>query len=610
MQLTQILVVLVVCVPLIFVAFNRLRLDLAALIMAVSLGLMQFFGLSILGPANSPDAAQKFFSGPSQSIIIILISLFILTRGLEKSGFTRWIARWIIFKGGNRVDRLILFFASISAFLSLFMNNLAACALVMPGAIEAARQTGIKPSKLLMPVAYGTLLGGSATYFTTANILMSELLKTAVPPQAPLNILSFTPTGGLIAAAGLLFLWKFGDRLIPDREPDLHKAGAQLTGSEMEDLYQIHERLWRAKVKPGALVIGQDLSDLELGKQWGVTVAGVYDGAEKQNQPLQTGKIRAANQLLLVGNREMVSQLAALGLDIQPVDADYRLSSCGLSMAEMVLSPHSTWVGKTLKTIDFRRRFGLSVIAVQRQSRSYRTAVGDISLEPGDSILILGDRQKIAALKSSTDIVVFESNAADQPVHMKNAFISAGLLLAATAASMLGFPLAMGLFIAAILVLLFKIVSVEEAYQAIEWQAIFLISGMYAVSLAMIQTGLAGTLADWLVSLVAPAGMLGLAGGAYLLTLIITQIIGGQVAAMVVGPVVISAALHQGVNPQAVSVAAAIGCSASFLTPMAHPVNLLVSAPANYKFGDFFRVGWPLTLLSFGMLLVGLMIFW
>ena len=152
--------------------------------------------------------------------------------------------------------------------------------------------------------------------------------------------------------------------------------------------------------------------------------------------------------------------------------------------------------------------------------------------------------------------------------------------------------------------------SVDEAYRAIEWSAVFLIAGMYTVSLAMGQTGLAARLGQGVLDIAGSLGPLGIAGGAYLLSALLTQVMGGQVAALVSGPITLSAALSLGINPQAVAVATAIGCSASFITPMAHPVNILMIAPANYRFKDFVRIGLPLTVLCFCMLMVGLVVFW
>ena len=184
------------------------------------------------------------------------------------------------------------------------------------------------------------------------------------------------------------------------------------------------------------------------------------------------------------------------------------------------------------------------------------------------------------------------------------------MILSAITASILGFPVYLSMLIGAIVIVLSGILGMEEAYRSIEWQAIFLIAGMYAVSLAMVNTGLASVLGSWMVRLMSPFGPLGLAAGSYSLTAILTQLMGGQVTALVTGPVAISAAIHLGTSPQAIAVATAIGCSASFFTPLAHPVNILMIAPANYTFSDFFRIGWRLTLVSFVVLLVGMIIFW
>lgn len=214
-------VLFLVIAALALVAADKLRADLAALGLAVALGLAQFAGLGVLDSAGNTSSAVKAISGFGQPVVITLLSLFILTRCLEKTGVTRLLARWLLRLGGRSEARLIGLFAAATAFLSLFMNNLAAGALLLPSALEAARRTGIKPSKLLIPVAYGSLLGGVATYFTTANIIVSDLLTIAEPPQARLGVLDFTPTGGLITLAGIAFLALFGSRLLPEREPSI-----------------------------------------------------------------------------------------------------------------------------------------------------------------------------------------------------------------------------------------------------------------------------------------------------------------------------------------------------------------------------------------------------
>ena len=184
------------------------------------------------------------------------------------------------------------------------------------------------------------------------------------------------------------------------------------------------------------------------------------------------------------------------------------------------------------------------------------------------------------------------------------------ILAAAITVSVIGFPVYLAMLIGALLMIVMGLLTMEDAYRAMEWRAIFLIAGMYSVGVAMAQTGLATLVGDGVLKIVSPFGPLGLAAGSYLLTASLTQFMGSQVTALVTVPIAISAALSMQTSPQAMAVAAAIGCSAAFLTPIAHPVNILMMGPGNYRFRDFFRVGWWLTVLSFVMLLLGMVLFW
>jgi di/tricarboxylate transporter len=604
------LLVLVLIIPLVFVIANRLRMDVAALLMAAVLGILQLAGVGVLGPAGKPEAAIDAISGFSQPVVITLLALFVLTRSLESSGVTRWIAQKVIHVAGSNERLLIALFALITAIFSLFMNNLAAGALVLPSAMEVARRTGTRPSKLLIPVAYGSLLGGSATYFTTANIISSGLLTIANPPQKSLNFLDFTPTGGLILLAGILFLYFWGSRLLPSREPTDEQAAARFTGSELEDLYQLSERLWLAKPGMNSPLVGQTLAEACIGSSVGVVVAAVRTRRGDLELPLGDHKISSVDELVLVGRQEKIDLLRSGRLEISPAPAQFHLSTGGITFGEVLLAPRSRAVGQTLKALDFRNRYKLSVIALKRLDRSYRTDVADFVLSPGDSLLVVGDREHILALKRSPDFITLEPNPADQPLNVRSTVISVAVLAAAVGASIAGAPVYLCMLAAALVLILSQVVMMEEAYQAIEWQAVFLIAGMYAVSLAMVNTGLANALGQAVISVVRPMGGLGLAAGAYLLTGLLTQFMGGQVTALITAPITIAAAISMGVSPQAVAVATAIGCSATFLTPMAHPVNVLMIAPANYQFKDFFRIGWILTLICFAVLLVGLKVFW
>lgn len=610
MSLEQILLLLVIFVPILPVVINRLRMDTAALIIAVTLGVMQFSGIPMLSSVRSPQEAVRAISGFGQPVVITLISLFIITRSLEKSGVTRWIARKVVDIGGSSERKLIALFSATAAFLSLFMNNLAAGVLLLPSAIEVARKTNIKPSKLLIPISFGSLLGGTATYFTTANIIISDLLTISKPPQAPLNILDFTPTGGLITIAGIIFLAFFGKRYLPDHPPAAEQMMTRLTGSELEDFYQLGRYLFEICVQPSSPLVGKTLAQTGIGHHLGITVAVIWHGKQAFFSPSPEQVINANDILLVVGREERVRQMQEEGVSFERIMCDRHISTRGVRLVEMILSPQSKAVGHSLIELNFRRNHGLTIVALRRLNRSYRTNIGDLKLTLGDSLLAIGSRRRVANLQKNPDFIVLEPNPSDQPVNLQQTLVSTGIVLLSIFLSIFSLPIYLAMLIGAVLVILLKIITIEEAYRAVEWQAVFMIAGMYTVSLAMVETGIASLLGTFVVNIVTPFGALGLSAGAYLLSAVLTQIMGGQVTALVTGPVAISSAIEMGVDTHAIAVAAAIGCSASFFTPLAHPINMIMMTSANYTFSDFFRIGWRLTILCFFILLLGMMIFW
>ncbi len=610
MTFPQLFLIFIVAIPLVLVSLDRLRMDVAALLIAVSLGLAQFFGMGILGAAHNPHDAIKAIAGFSQPVVITLLSLFIFTTSLDKIGLTRWVARKLLIIGGNSERLFIALFATTTALLSLIMNNLAAGALLLPSAMEIARRSGIKPSKLLIPVAYGSLLGGSATYFTGANIIVSDLLTTAIPPQHALHILDFTPTGGVIAILGILFLTIFGPRWLPERDPAPEQMIARPTGKELEDHYQLLERLWEVIVPRDSPIAYKTLAASGIGEQFGLAVAGVWHGHQAFFAPPPDLMIYPDDILLVVGREERVKALKELGLRLGREGVNGHISEQGVNFIEVMPSPHSQALGHSLRDIEFRTKYHFTALALFRGGRSYRTDVGNFPLMLGDSLLMIGSRQYLPRLRNNPDFIVLEPDLSDQPIKQPQAGVTLTILFASIIASVIGLPVYLAMLTGAILLLLTKILDIEEAYRAINWQAIILIAGMYSVSLAMVNTSLAKLIGEQMIRFVSPLGGVGLASGAYLFSALITQFIGGQVSILVSGPITISAAISMHINPQAVAVATAIGCSASFFTPIAHPVNILMIAPANYQFRDFLNIGWKLTIVCFIGLVLGLILFW
>ena len=608
MNVAQIFVLVVLVVPLTLVFMGRMREDIAALVMAGSLGLAQFFGMGVLGLANTPDDASKALTGFGTPEVITLLSLFILTFCLDKYGVTRGIAKSLLKIGGKSERRLIALFATTAAILSLFMNTLAAGALLLPSALEASRRTGVKPSKLLIPIAYGTMLGGAATYLTTANIIVSGLLPLASPAQKPLDFFAFTPTGGVIAIAGLFFLAVMGKYLLPDREPPASMVSR--TSGELSAIYQLNERLWEIDVQSDPTLVGVSLTQLGLGEKLGLSILGIRRGRRVIPIFGATCRVQDHDVLLVVGNEPGAMQLREKGYDVQAATDTSALDEQGTVMADLLVPPRSNVEGKTLRELAFRAKYGFTAVALWRDNSSHRTDVGNMKLRPGDSLLVAGPQDRFPNLKQQNDFVIAETTGANNNFDMKKVILTLSISLAALTAMFLGMPVELAMLSAAAIILVTGLLTPEEAYGAIKWRAIFLIAGTISVSVAMVQTGLAQMAGDAVVSLAAPYGGLGLVAGTYLLSAGLTQVMGGQISPLVVGPITISAALRLGVNPQAIAVVTAIAGSVSFITPLSHPVNILMIAPANYAFSDFVKSGWVLTVICFVALMIAVPLFW
>jgi di/tricarboxylate transporter len=352
------------------------------------------------------------------------------------------------------------------------------------------------------------------------------------------------------------------------------------------------------------------LEDIGLGKNYGITLVAIYHRRNNFILPNPDFEINAGDQLLIMGREERIRKLADQGVQIKLIEKGNTLSKRGLTIFELLVAPRSNAIGKTLKILDFRQKYGLSVIALQRGNKTYRTDVGSLKLAIGDSLLVVGELSRQSTMRSSREFLMLEPSSSDQPLVIKDTFISLGVLLGSVIAAVMGVPIYLSLLVATLVLLATGTISMQEVYEAVEWKVVFIVGCMYSVSIAMIQTGLADTAGQWLIHFADITGPLGLAGGAFLISSVLAQIMGGQVAALITGPIAISAAIKYGVNLQAIAVATAIGCSNSFLTPMAHAVNLIMVSPGGYEFKDFFHIGRWLFLISFIGLLIGMVLFW
>jgi di/tricarboxylate transporter len=365
-------------------------------------------------------------------------------------------------------------------------------------------------------------------------------------------------------------------------------------------------------VPAGCALVDMPLNQCDIGAELGVTVVAIWRSGQAVLTPEPTEVIHQDDYLLIMGREERVTELHRWGLNVGRTNgylsADHDYS---VDLTEIVIPPHAPVLGKTLKDLGFRNKYGLTVVALWRAGRSYRTDVGAMALRAGDALLMVGAREKIDLVAGDDSFVILESSHVQQPSRPEKApwaLAMMGVVLVGAVVQTV--PLALTVLIGWLGLVYSRTLTMNEAYQAIEWRVIFLVAGMLPISIAMVNTGLATRLGDLLVNNLTPLGPLALVAGLYGMAVLITQVVGGQVTSLIVGPIAITAAVQAGVDPRAVAVATAIGCATGFLTPVAHPVNVLMLGPGGYTFGDFTRVGAGLTLVTFVMMLVMMHFLW
>lgn len=575
---------------------DRLRPDLVAVGVALALGLTGVI---------QPD---DVFVGFSSSAVITIIAIFILAHGLQRTGVTRMFGRFLAQanRGGER-GMIALVMAS-GAFLSLFMNNIAAAAVLLPGTVDAVKRRKLMPSKIMMPMAFGTALGGMATLLTTANIVVSAAL--VVGGVRGYGLLDFAPVGIPVTVAGILYMLTLGRRLLPLRDPaEIESAGAGNGKSHtaLTESYELFQRLNKVYIPPTSSLANRRIAETGIGKEYGMSVMAVLRNDQTFLAPSPNEYIRADDTLLVIGRRERAEQLRQFGAIVES-DGRFEgeLTSDDVSLVEVMLAPRSRAVGQTLRQLRFREKFGANVLAMWHGGRSVRTDLATLPLEFGDTLLVHGSREAISLLQSDPDFLVLRSPAVGEaPVRADRAAVAVAILVATLLISALDIvPIAMATMLGAVAMVLAGCLSMEEAYRAIEWRAVFLIVGMLPVSIAMQRTGVADAIGQGIVALFSAYGPVAVGAGLLVVTMALAQAMSGQVAAVVLAPLAISAAQSLGSDPRAMAMFVALGCSLTFITPNSHPVNVFVMGAGGYTAGDYPRVGAPLTLICIVLIVV------
>lgn len=599
MMTTEMLLTVAILVgAIVLFVMDRLRVDVVAMLVIIAL------------TASGILPVQDAISGFSSTTVITLASLFIVGWAVFHTGLADRLSVLILRLAGTSETRLLLVLMSSVAVLSAFISSTGVVALMMPAVISLSKRLKIAPSRLLMPLSFSALMGGASTLIgTPPNIIVTEALIAA--NLEPFTFFSFTPMALILLVCGIAFVVTTGKRLIPDRMNE-NAADAVATPAELFQLYGLPETLLRARVPATSPLVGIRLMDSSLRRDTKVTVlritrAGQNGGSRQINHPEPSTVINPNDVVILQGSKQDLATACERyhleGLDHAPVQED-DLISHEIGIAEVILRPRSTLLNRTLADVQFNSRYHLTVLQLQRPGVEEPLEIKTTPLKFGDLLLVQGMWSDIFALKRRFRrdfIVLGQSEAAEAGAFTQTSRIPVLLVILALMVGVIivnNSLLTLVSLMAALATVLTGCITMDDAYEAIDWKTLFLIAGMLPLSIALERVGLVAVIAENINTVLGGFGPTIVMIGLFSITAIVTQFLSNTVTAVLLAPIALGVAANLGVNPAAFLMAIAIASSAAYVTPVASPVNTLVMSAGNYRFGDYARLGIPLLLIS------------
>jgi di/tricarboxylate transporter len=545
-----------------------------------------------------PEACLRGFNNQA---VIALGGVFLLGAGLQESGVATLVARGLEHMGGRSETRAILILMVAVALLSAFMSNAATVAVFLPAVAVLSRRTGLAASRLMMPLSFAAILGGTLTLIgTTPNLILGNELRLRTGEG--LGMFEFAVVGAPLTAVGIAFMAFLGWRMLPRRERKERLRAAPLP-EELARSYGFEKNLYRMKVLEQSGVVGKSIEEARVGKEYGLDVLLVLRGAgmgQRSLHPRPDLVLEPDDQIYLEGEAEAAWRIAdeqTLQIGVVGAAELDRILGRGVTLAEVTLSPRCGVLGKTFTELQFRKRYGLNVISVWRGDQAITSGTGEIPLQLGDAFLVSGAPARVRELADDPDYVVLGDGGVGAE-DVRRAPLAIVFLLLAILPPLLGWiPLPISALAGALLMVLTGCLSVDGARRSVDFTILFLIIGTIPLGIALDQTGVAAKLAQSVLVFEAQLGEAGLLGTLFVISAVLSTTSNNGAAAVILAPLAAEVAEAAGLDMGRAFLAVAYGASCAFVLPFAHQCNLMVMAPAGYSTRDFVRVGALLSLL-------------
>lgn len=562
---------------------------------------LYFTGILDLGQA---------LGGLGDTSTIFIASLFVVSAGLEMTGVTAWAGQLLVRKSGESLVRQLVLIMLLGSLLTGLISLNGAVAALLPVVVVMAVRLKRPPSQLLMPLVFSAHAGSIlALTGSPVNVLVSEAAKGA--GTGHFGFFEFSIVGVPLLIGTIVILVLLGKYLLPNRAGESMPMDLSKHARTLVEQYQLVDGVFQMRVRATSPLVGLTPGAVGLEAFPGLHLIGLQAG--DTGRPLAGAAISEGDTLLLRGESDAAALLAAdKHLAFAHADGDSILFNRTSGLAEVVIPPRSAMVGQKVFPGMVTESGDLIILAVQRRGENLHA--GHAVLEVGDTMLLQGTWTALD--KRLTDPQVLVVNSPDlvrrQAVPMGHGAMTAiGILVAMVLALATGVvPAVIAGVVAAFLMVLLRVLSVDQAYRSINWTTVILVGAMTPLSAAMAETGAAGMMADWLVGMVGDAGPHALLAGLFVLTAVLGQLISNTATALIIIPIAVAAAGEIGISPRPVLMSVCIAAAASFLTPVATPVNLMVMGPAGYKFSDYWKLGLPCMIWFFVMAVFYVPLIW
>ena len=577
-----ILVIAIVVAALVAFASEKVRADLVALmIMAI---------LTVLGIFR-PDfpTVDEGISGFSNKATVTIAAMFILSAGLVKTGAINWVTGRLLHLGSNSEARLFVLLMLAVGLVSAFINNAAAVAVFIPISLTIARRQKISPSKILLPISFASIVGGTCTLIgTSTNILVSSM--AADRGLGEFSMFELSKLGIIFFGMGMIYLFFYARKALPER------VGTRGLVQE----YRLGNYLTSVVVNRKSSLISQTPVQARIGEKYDVHILELFRGSCRISTGIRDTHIQEGDVLLVQGALQNILEMNSFeGLSIRSevkYGSDEEQEDDPI-LVEAIVAPGSGLEGRTLRDVNFRKRYRVFVLAVRKQGEVIRDHLGLIKLQAGDSLLLQGAKGFLERLAKSPDFLAIEEKFL--PRVRGNRAICAFLIVAGVvAAAAVGIaPILVSAVVGCILMVLTGCIALQDAYESIDWFVIFLLAGVIPLGIAMEKTGTAEFMAGSLLALTGVLGIAAIIPIFYLLATFFAGIMSHNAAVILLVPIGIASARDLGVNPMPFLMAITFAASSSLFTPFGYHTNLMVYGPGGYKFADFLKIGIPLNIL-------------